>query len=275
MSGLDPNRGTLVNSVLVFTGGDENSGMAGQLAQSAKEYGLGDAEPKGREFSPGTDSTIGGNASIAPAPQGGLDNPDSTRALGRDMERSAGHERVQIPTQGQQRDVLDSGKQNVAGVSRLDPSRGTRINTDLILKGEDDEIIEQLPPNAKEHGFGHAEPKEHKLSLGVGSSVNGNPATAPTPQGGLDNPDSARQNMERNAANDRERIQGAMQSQQRDVLDNARQDEANVSERDPHPGTRVNSLSGLAGGDGDAGVAGQLTQSAKERGFVDDAPKRR
>ena len=275
VSGLDPNRGTLVNSVLVFTGGDENSGMAGQLAQSAKEYGLGDAEPKGREFSPGTDSTIGGNASIAPAPQGGLDNPDSTRALGRDMERSAGHERVQIPTQGQQRDVLDSGKQNVAGVSRLDPSRGTRINTDLILKGEDDEIIEQLPPNAKKHGFGHAEPKEHKLSLGVGSSVNGNPATAPTPQGGLDNPDSARQNMERNAANDRERIQGAMQSQQRDVLDNARQDEANVSERDPHPGTRVNSLSGLAGGDGDAGVAGQLTQSAKERGFVDDAPKRR
>ncbi len=114
VSGLDPNRGTLVNSMLVFTGGDENSGMAGQLAQKAKEYGFGDEGTKERQFSSGTGFSRGGNPSVAPASQGALDTPDATHALGQDMEMNAAApgEHLQEAMQGQQRDVLDSGKQS-------------------------------------------------------------------------------------------------------------------------------------------------------------------
>ncbi|MDR1208084.1 MAG: hypothetical protein LBJ89_01900 [Holosporales bacterium] len=85
-------------------------------------------------------------------PEGSLQNADSACVLIQDMEKDATDNRDQIQTsmQGTQRDVLAGGKQGVAGVSHLDPSRGTLVNTGLVLKCEAGEIIEQLsenPPN--------------------------------------------------------------------------------------------------------------------------------
>jgi hypothetical protein len=129
--------------------------------------------------------------------------------------------------------------------------------------------------------FGPAAPAvEQALGglFGAGSSRDGNPPASPMPQGNLDNPDSARalgRDMERSAADDRERIQGTMQGQQRDVLDSGKQDVAGVSNLDPNHGTGMNAWEVLTGGNGDSGMAGQLAQYAKERGFGDEEPKGR
>ncbi|CAK7027450.1 MAG: hypothetical protein DELT_02634 [Desulfovibrio sp.] len=98
----------------------------------------------------------GGGSSPAPAPRGGLQNADSARALAQDMEKSAAdnRERIQDEMQGTQRDVLANGKEEVAGVSHLDPNRGTIVNTGMVLKGEGGEIFDQLTQTAKESGFG-------------------------------------------------------------------------------------------------------------------------
>lgn len=106
---------------------------------------------------------VGGPPSAAPASggstEGSLHSPDSTRGLEQDMEKRAADNkgRIQDKMQGTQQQVLDSGKQNVAGVSHLDPNRGTLVNTGLVLKGETSEIIDQLTESAKEKGFGEAD----------------------------------------------------------------------------------------------------------------------
>lgn len=97
----------------------------------------------------------GGGGSPAPASHAGLNNPDSARALGQEMEKSAAgnRERLQNSMKGSQQEVLDSGKQDVAGISHLDPNRGTLANTGLVLKGEGGEMLDQLIQSGKEAGL--------------------------------------------------------------------------------------------------------------------------
>lgn len=101
----------------------------------------------------------GGSASPAvepPAPQGSLNSPESARGLGDSLARdaAANRENLQQSMQGTQRDVLNSGRQAVDGVSHLDPNRGTLVNTGLVLKGETGDIIDQLTESANEYGLG-------------------------------------------------------------------------------------------------------------------------
>jgi hypothetical protein len=166
ISGVAPNRDVLPNPVgggispesvpPPVISAPPSSGSAGLLRAGLGAV-FGPAAPAveqalGGLFGGGSPS---GGSSAAPAPQGSLNTPDSARALGQDMERSAadGRERLQEAMQDQQRDVLHGGKQDVAGVSHLDPSRGTLANTGIVLKGEGSEILDQLTQSGKGTGF--------------------------------------------------------------------------------------------------------------------------
>jgi hypothetical protein len=112
-------------------------------------------------FGGGSPGSSSGGAASTSAPGGSLQNPESARALAQDMEKSAAdsQERIQAGMQGTQRDVLAGGKQDVAEVSHLDPTRGTLVNTGLVLKGEAGEIIEQLSERSEEYGLGEGDKK--------------------------------------------------------------------------------------------------------------------
>jgi hypothetical protein len=159
--------------------------------------------------SPSTASSGSAKASVPP-PAGGLQNADSARGLIQDMEKSAAgnQERIQASMRGMQRDVLVSGKQDVAGVSHLDPNRGTLANTGLVLKGEAGEIIEQLSEKSDEYGLGESDKRI------------------------ADNP---------------ERIQASVQGVQRDVLLGGKQDVSEVSNFDPDQGDLANAGLALKG----------------------------
>ena len=134
------------------TEGMIRAGLGAILAPAAPILG----PALGTIFGPGSGGGQEASAPPQPAPQGSLQNPETARALGQELEREAAASRGDLRQgmQDTQRDVLQSGRQSVGGVSDLDPTVGTFHNAKNVVFGGSNSPVDGLAESAEEHGLG-------------------------------------------------------------------------------------------------------------------------
>ena len=126
----------------------------GSSGASSPSGGSGESNPQG-----GSSGSGGGNSPSAGGGFSGLDNPASTRGLGKQLEREAdaSKSRLRAGAEEKQAAVQEAGREAVDSTSNLDTSRGTFVNTGRVMGGDSSDAMTQVAGAAEQYGFADKE----------------------------------------------------------------------------------------------------------------------